>query len=108
MVEAARPFAVIVRPGLRTVPTSVPEVGLFGGVFPLSLRTITPANELAVGFTHLSETDEDVSFVTFKELTGASPRADAPAAAGDNTDATTATAAATLTQARTRTSPPKD
>ena len=93
---------MIVVPGLLTVPTSDPEVGLLGGVFPFFLRTTTPANELAVGFTHLSDTAEDVTFVTFSEVTGASASADAPAAAGDNIDATTATAAATPTQARTR------
>lgn len=92
---------MIVRPGLLTFPTSVPEVGLFGAVLPFSSRTTTPANELAVGFTHPSEIDENVTFVTFTELTGASASEDALAAAGDHNADSVSTAQPTA-QARSR------
>ena len=94
---------MIIRPGPLTAPTSVPDVGLCGGVFPFASRTITPAKELESGSTHLDETDEDVTPATFSELTGASPIDDAPAAAGDHpTDATTKANDATTAQARTQ------
>jgi hypothetical protein len=106
VVAAVRPFAVIDVPGVRTVPTSVPEVGVFGAVFPLARRTMTPAKAPEAGFTHVSATDEDVTWVTFSDRTGPGPAADAlagvdaPAAVGHQNAAATTTA---IRHARTRT-----
>ena len=81
-----------VRPGFLTFATSFPEVGLFGAVFPFASLTTTPANELAVGFTHDSDTDDDVTLVTLTDLTGPGAVVAAHAAAGDHSANPTATA----------------
>lgn len=83
---------MIVLPGFLTVPTRVPEVGLFGGVFPFAALTSTPANELAVGLTHESATDDAVTFVVLTEVTGPSASAVALAATGDHSTSPRATA----------------
>jgi hypothetical protein len=51
--------------------TRVPEVGDDGGVAPTARRIITPAKFAPVGFTHDNDTDELVTPVTVKEVTGA-------------------------------------
>jgi hypothetical protein len=55
------------------VATRVPEVGDDGGVVPAARRIITPANPALVGFTHDNDTDEFVTVVVFKEVTGPGP-----------------------------------
>jgi hypothetical protein len=96
---------VIARPGFLIVPISFPDAGLFGGVVPLAARTTAPANELPAGFTHESETDDGVAFVTLTEVTGPVASAAALAVTGDHSSNPSATAV-TPAQARTRTIPP--
>ncbi len=63
--------------GLRTDPTAVPAVGDFGAAFPFATRITTPANESESGSTHVSNTDDEVTFDAFTDVTGLSAKLDA-------------------------------
>jgi hypothetical protein len=62
---------VSVVPGFFTLATRLPEVGDDGGVVPVARRIITPAKSGLVGSTQESDTEESVTAVTLREVTGA-------------------------------------